>query len=236
MRHESVLAALEKHAKDGTARIYRRHGARDPVLGVSYAAMKTLLKRLGTDHDLARALWKTGVHEARVVATKVADPARLSRAEVERWLDGVSDYIVADALSGLVARVPDGLAWASEWIESEAEFVSAAGWNVLNVRALEGGLSEAEAKRLLARIKKGIKRAPNRTRYAMNGALIGIGGAMPALSEQAVSVARAIGQVEVDHGETSCKTPDAESYIARMRERAAKRTRVTGARMKAARG
>jgi len=235
MRHESVLAELEKNAKDGTARIYRRHGAKDPVLGVSYAAIKALLKRVGTDHDLARHLWKTGVHEARVVATKVADPARLTRAEVEKWLDGVSDYIVADALSGLVARVPDGLAWAGDWIESKAEFVSAAGWNVLNVRALEGGLDETEAKRLLARIKKGIKRAPNRTRYAMNGALIGIGGSMPELSEQAITVAREIGPVEVDHGETSCKTPDAESYIAKMRQRAAIRTRVTGARMKPAR-
>jgi hypothetical protein len=53
----------------------------------------------------------------------------------------------------------------------------------------------------------------------MNSALIGIGINKPALRKKAIEAARRIGKVEVDHGETNCKTPDAVPYI----EKAAKR-------------
>jgi hypothetical protein len=53
----------------------------------------------------------------------------------------------------------------------------------------------------------------------MNGALIGIGIAKPALRNKAIAAAKRIGKVEVDHGETNCKTPDAVTYI----EKAVKR-------------
>jgi len=65
----------------------------------------------------------------------------------------------------------------------------------------------------------------------MNNALIAIGGTMVGLREQALLAAREIGPVEVDHGMTGCKTPDASEYIDKMAQRTAKRTRVTGARM-----
>ncbi|MEZ4588082.1 MAG: hypothetical protein R2909_17020 [Gemmatimonadales bacterium] len=172
------MSLRSKHAKDGTAKIYRRHGAKDVTR--EYAAMKALLKRLDTDRPGEETLEDRGArgpprhHQG-------GRPGQYSRAEVERWLERRERLHRGGQHLELVARVPASSGRTSG--SSEAEFVSAAGWNVLNVRALEGGLSEAEAKRLLARIKKGIKRAPNRTRYAMNGALIGIGGAMPALAE-----------------------------------------------------
>ena len=49
----------------------------------------------------------------------------------------------------------------------------------------------------------------------MNGALIAIGVRSPGLEQQALKVAAVIGKVEVDHGDTSCETPDAAAYIAR---------------------
>jgi len=55
--------------------------------------------------------------------------------------------------------------------------------------------------------------------YQMNGALISIGGSMPALQKKALAAAARIGKVEVDHGDTDCKTPDAADYIRKMAER-----------------
>ena len=37
----------------------------------------------------------------------------------------------------------------------------------------------------------------------------------PKLQKKAIAAAKRIGKVEVDHGETGCKTPDAASYIAK---------------------
>ena len=74
---------------------------------------------------------------------------------------------------------------------------------------------------MLATIEKQIHRSPNWARYAMNGALISIGVFKPALRKKAIEAAQRIGKVEIDHGETNCKTPDAVPYI----EKASKRKR-----------
>lgn len=65
----------------------------------------------------------------------------------------------------------------------------------------------------------------------MNNALIAIGATMVGLRQQVLLAAREIGPVQVDHGTTGCKTPDVSEYIAKMAQRTARRTRVTGARM-----
>jgi hypothetical protein len=50
----------------------------------------------------------------------------------------------------------------------------------------------------------------------MNNAVIAIGGRNPALAAAATAAAGRIGRVEVDHGETGCKTPEAAAYIERI--------------------
>ena len=50
----------------------------------------------------------------------------------------------------------------------------------------------------------------------MNSALIQIGARNAALKRQAIAAATRIGTVEVDHGETGCKTPEAVGYIEKM--------------------
>ena len=82
-------------------------------------------------------------------------------------------------------------------------------------------VSDADAEQVLATIEKQIHRSPNWARYAMNGALISIGVFKPTLRKKAIEAAQRIGKVEIDHGETNCKTPDAVPYI----EKASKRKR-----------
>jgi hypothetical protein len=93
----------------------------------------------------------------------------------------------------------------------------------MNDPALPDGFFEP----YLARIERDIKTAKNRVRQAMNNALIAIGMRNDALEGCALAVAQAIGKVSVDHGQTSCKTPDASAYIRKGRER--QRTRATQA-------
>lgn len=80
-------------------------------------------------------------------------------------------------------------------------------------------MSDKDAEKVLATIERRIHRSPNWARYAMNGALIAIGVYKPSLRVHALEVAKSIGKVEVDHGDTCCKTPDAVPYI----EKASKR-------------
>jgi 3-methyladenine DNA glycosylase AlkD len=231
-----ALRLLRTAGKPNTAKIYARHGVREESWGVPYGALAKQVKQLGMDHPLALALWETGVHDARVLATKLADPEAFARGQLEAWIAASPNYIANDALSALAARRDDALALAGRWIGQRAEWQQAAGWNVIAILATDARIERAAGAALLARILETIHDAPNRARHSMNNALIALGGGVPGLRAQAQAAAKRIGRVEVDHGETGCKTPDAASYLARIAPRrgaaAPKRTRVTGARMR----
>src|SRR5882672_12592871 len=80
-----AMSALEKAGSAQTRKTYARHGAAEPMFGVSFATLKTLVKRIRVDHELALALWDTGNFDARLLAVKVADPTRMTPAVLDRW-------------------------------------------------------------------------------------------------------------------------------------------------------
>jgi 3-methyladenine DNA glycosylase AlkD len=197
------------------------------MFGVSFANLNALKKKIKTDHQLAQRLWRTGNLDAQWLATMIADPARLTSTEVENWTRDLAQH--ERALSGLFAGVVAKSPFANEkmraWMKSPEEFVRACGYDVLGVRLRDGDpkLTDADCRKILGEIEQGIGQAPNWVRYAMNGALIGIGIYRPALTKDAIAAAKRIGKVEVDHGETGCKTPDAIPYIQKALSRAKKR-------------
>ena len=106
-------------------------------------------------------------------------------------------------------------------MKSKDELTREIGYAILGsrLRSDAESVGDADAEKVLGTIEKEIHRSPNWARHAMNGALISIGAFKPTLRKRAIETAKRIGKVEVDHGETSCKTPDAVSYI----EKASKR-------------
>jgi 3-methyladenine DNA glycosylase AlkD len=223
LKANTVLSKLERKGKANTEKTYRRHGVTGRCYGVSFDDIQAFKKSIQCDHALSLELWQSGVHDARVLATQVADASQVDPAELDRWLSEVDNYILDDAVAALAARSPLASEIARRWIKSPDEWRAAAGWNVIASLAIDGRLRAATAKALVTRIQKRIHRAKNRARLAMNDALIAIGGSVAAVREQALAAAKAIGKVEVDHGKTRRKTPDAARYIQRMAARASKK-------------
>jgi 3-methyladenine DNA glycosylase AlkD len=203
------------------AAIYKRHGSGDNVFGTLTSEIARLQKKIKVDHELAMELWKTGNAEARILALQVADPDKLDRAAADRLLQEGGGWFLGGYLSGLVARSPIAEETMRAWMKSPDEVTREMGYGIFGARLKDdpGSVSDADAEKVLATIEKEIHRSPNWARYAMNAALIGIGIYKPALRSKAIEAARRIGKVEVDHGETYCKTPDAAPYI----EKAARR-------------
>ena len=99
------------------------------ALGVRMPVVRALAKRLGRDHALARALWDSGIHEARILAGLVGEPDKVGDAEMEAWVREIDSWDVCDALMGnLYTRCP--LAWekARAWTGRKQEFVKRAGF------------------------------------------------------------------------------------------------------------
>ena len=210
-----AMRELEQAGSAQTRKTYARHGAAEPMFGVSFATLKALTKRIGTDHDLAVALWDTGNFDARNLAVKVVDPLRMSPTDLDRWVRSVSPSRMCGGYAAmLAAEGPYGAAKLDEWLAAEDLPARTAGWTLLGQLAMrDESIADAEFERWLTAIERGIDAAPNAEREVMNHAVIAIGCRSAGLRKAALTAAKRIGKVEIDHGDTACKTPDAAMSI-----------------------
>jgi 3-methyladenine DNA glycosylase AlkD len=222
---ESVLAELKSLGQESIKRVLKNHGAPEPIYGVKVEDLKKIQKRVKKNHELALALYDTGVSDAMYLAGLIAEPDRMTRADLARWLKGASWSMIGEyAVAGTAAESPYGFELARQWIDSDEERVASIGWATLAAVASvrdDAELDLAEWKSLLKRVEKTIHQQPNRVRYTMNGFVIAAGCYVAALTGEARRVAQRIGKVHVDMGATSCHVPLATDYIAKVEARGA---------------
>ena len=212
-----VLAELEKLGSPAIKKVLVNHGAREPVFGVKVEHLKKIQKRIKADHELALALYDTGIYDAMYLAGLVTDPPRMTKAQLQKWVKGAYCYAFSCyTVAWVAAESRFGFALARQWIDSPKEQIAAAGWStwssLLSIKPDEE-LDRAEVEKLLDRVQKEIHTAPNRVRYTMNGFVIAVGTFVPVLAAKAKAVGKAIGAVQVDRGGTSCRVPDAVAYL-----------------------
>ena len=152
---------------------------------------------------------------ARLAHRLQTDPARMTENDLDAWLGDLSYYVLVDEfVADVASQVPGLRARMERWIKSARDWTAQAGWDLAGILATrDPELHHGFFLDLLDRIEREIQRAGNRTRHAMNGALIAIGLRNAYLRDAATAAAARIGPVVVDHGETGCVTPPAIPYI-----------------------
>lgn len=220
MDYKETMKILEEMGTAQNRKIYTRHGVSEEMFGVSFGNLKELKKRIKKDHELAQQLWASGNHDARNLATMIAAPKQVNEALLNAWVHDLDNYVITDSFVGLVAQTQYAQDKAIEWMPSKKEFVARTGWHLLgHLAQKDASLADTFFEPYLQTIENEIHRRPNRTREGMNNALIAIGIRNPVLMEKALAVAEIIGEIQVDHGDTSCKTNFAPEYIKRTVER-----------------
>lgn len=217
MSFRVIMAGLRTMGTEQNRKVYARHGVGKKMYGVSYTNLNKLRKQIGTDQALAEQLWASGNHDARVLATMVADPANTRSGLLDTWVKDVDSYVLGDALRDLVARTPFAFKKFEKWSPSKSEFVGQVGWGLLSHLASHSeDLNNAFFIEQLKTIDAEVHVRPNRVRHSMNGAIITIGARNATLRRRATAAANRIGTIAVDHGDTSCTTPAAAPYIDKM--------------------
>ncbi len=210
-----TMRELEAAGSAQTRKTYARHGAAEPMFGVSFATLKAMTKRIDVDHELAFQLWETGNFDAQDLAVKIVDPAKMSPADLDRWAREVSPSRMCGGYAAmLAAEGPHGPTKVVQWLASRDPRERSAAWTLLGQLACrDEAMPDAFFEEALAEIERTIHSAPNFDRDGMNRAVITIGGRSPALRKAAIAAAKRIGRVVVDHGDTACETPDAAGYL-----------------------
>jgi 3-methyladenine DNA glycosylase AlkD len=217
MTADEIVEELRAMGSESIKKVLRNHGVQEPFFGVKVGDMKTIQKRIKKDYQLALDLYATGNYDAMYLAGLIADDAKMTKKDLNRWVKTANGGALATATVPWVpAGSPHGYEIALEWIESKIETTAVAGWSTLSsLVALkpDGELDQPRLRQLLEHIEKTIHQQPNDVRQAMNNFVIAIGTHVEPLSNLALQAATKIGTVQVDVGNTACKIPSATERI-----------------------
>ena len=222
MTAKDIIDEIRPLGSDSYKKILFNHGVKEPCLGVKIGDLKKIQKRIKKSYQLALDLYDTGVYDAMYLAGMIADDARMTKKDLQRWADRAYGAALSTTVSSVAAGSPIGYEVAMEWIESKKDCVAAAGWSTLSDIVStqdDAELDVAELKRLLQRVQKTIHQAPDAVRYTMNSFVICVGSYVRALTDLALEIAGKIGTVEVDMGNTACEVPFAPDYIRKVQKR-----------------
>ena len=164
----------------------------DKVFGVSVAKLRELGKKRGRDHELAQALWGTGWYEARMLASFVDEPARVTPAQMDRWCRDFDNWAICDTVCfHLFDRTPHAFAKVSAWAGRKEEFVKRAAFALLaGVAVHDKGEGDDAFVRFLPVIERASTDERNFVKKGVSWALRSIGGRSAALHAAATDLAR----------------------------------------------
>lgn len=130
---QAIMARLERDATKTTRDSMARYAIPgDNALGVTVASIRALGKQIGRNHELAAALWDTGVYEARMLTSFVDDPARVTSAQMDRWAKDFDSWAICDTLCfHLFDRTPHAWDKVKKWSAKRPEFERRAAFALL---------------------------------------------------------------------------------------------------------
>lgn len=195
---EEVLSRLRALANPANVAGMGRYGINTKgTLGISIYTLRPIAKEIGVDHALALELWESGIHEARILASYIDDPAQVTEAQLERWVLDFDSWDVVDQVCGMFEETPFAYPKAFEWSLRREEFVKRAGFVLMAGLAVhDKGAPDEKLAQFLPVIEREAGDERNFVKKAVNWALRNIGKRNPHLNALAIETAGRIRQMD----------------------------------------
>ena len=162
--------------------------------GVSAPVLHQLAKQIGKDHHLAQQLWKSGIHEARILATLIGEQEKVTSAEMDRWVRDFDSWDIVDAACCyLYAQAQPAWSKVEAWSRRREEFVKRASFSLVAYLSYKHKATpDARFVRFLRVIEREAHDERNFVKKAVNWALRNIGKRNARLNREAVHAAERI--------------------------------------------
>jgi 3-methyladenine DNA glycosylase AlkD len=211
MTFEIIYQDLLSYSNTQTYKTYKKHGANDKILGIKLGSIRRLKKKYKTNHAVALELWDTSFMEARLLACLLADPKQMTSDLLDKWVHDIDFYYLSEIFANnLVVKADFALEKAFKWADSSHEYVKRTAYDIISFLCKSGKtINNDTMMHFLDKIEEEIMQAPNRAKQSMNIALINIGKRNEHLLAHALKVAKKIGELDLDLGETNCKNYNA---------------------------
>lgn len=198
MQFEEIMDRLMELSDPMAVKGMGRYGINtDRNLGVSVTTIRKIAKEIGTNHELAKRLWQTGIRDARLLAACIDDPERVTEAQMERWVREFNSWDICDHCCGhLFDKTKFAYKKAMEWSAREEEFVKRAGFALMAWLALHDKKNEDIVfYPFLPLIKRESTDSRRYVKKAVNWALRTIGKRSLNLNNKAIEIAKKIKEI-----------------------------------------
>lgn len=107
------------------------------AFGIPLPALRKMASRYRRRHDMALALWETGIHEARIMASIVEDPSQLTPEQMDNWTAEFDSWDICDqCCNNLFSLAPFVRNKISVYCNDERQFVRRAGFVLMATLAV----------------------------------------------------------------------------------------------------
>jgi 3-methyladenine DNA glycosylase AlkD len=168
----------------------------DKAFGVSVGTLRKYARTLGRNHELAAALWETDRYEARMLASFIDEPARVTSEQMDRWCRDFDSWAICDTVCfHLFDRTPHAWRKVREWASAKPEFVRRAGFALIaSLVAHDKAASDEAFVEVLPLIERGAHDERNFVKKGVNWALRSLGKRNAALNAASVAVAKRLAE------------------------------------------
>jgi 3-methyladenine DNA glycosylase AlkD len=159
--------------------------------GISAPVLHKLAKEISKNHELANELWASEIHEARILATLIGEPERVTSSEMDRWAIAFDSWDVVDSACCYL-YAGSKFAWkkAQDWSKRRELFIKRAGFSLVAYLSYKDKQSPDEKFTKFLRV---VERESDDDRHfvkkAVNWALRNIGKRNLRLNREAIRVA-----------------------------------------------
>ncbi|MFH0831424.1 MAG: DNA alkylation repair protein [archaeon] len=164
------------------------------TLGVPIPAVRKIAKETGKNHELALKLWASGIHEAKILASMIDEPALVTSSQMDLWAGDFDSWDVCDqTCMNLFDKTEVAWKKAEEWSRNKSEFVKRAGFAMMAALAChDKNADDRKFLKFLPILKRESTDERNFVKKAVNWALRQIGKRNKNLKNAAIAAAEEI--------------------------------------------
>jgi len=195
----AILTELYSKANPKNVEEMKRFGIKSTnnVLGVSAKPLFAIAKQIGTNQEQALELWKTGIYDARLLSTLIADPKKIKKSTINAWAKDFDNWAICDcACMHCFRDTPFAHGLAVKWVKRKEEFVRRAGFTMIATLCVNDKQTKDKVfLKYLPLIKKYATDDRTYVKKAVNWALRQIGKRSLKLNPYAIKMAEEIHKI-----------------------------------------
>lgn len=175
---QKIICELTRLSDPKKIRGMKKFGiSAENALGIRVENLRTLAKETGSNHQCALEIWDSGIHEARILASMLADPNKFTKTQMNLWVEEINSWDICDqCCNNLFRKTPFAIEHSFRWAEDEKLFIKRAGFVLMAVLSVHNKLmTNQEFEKYFPLIIKHSSDERNFVKKAINWALRQIG-------------------------------------------------------------